>query len=166
MSGGWPVVRTAQCWLPIVLCAGGLNGQTCLMLSRAAITSEGTALLDLYLFSPPNAAPAALQWTFQYPPSGITSLTVEDGAELTSAGKTAICAGDKTTYNCLAVGTNTNTIANGIVAKLKVMLAPGTARPDIRIQNTQAASSSGYFIPIRMSVDCRLHLPSRGPDAK
>jgi hypothetical protein len=134
------------------------------MLSRPTITADGTALLDLSLSSPPGAAPAALQWTLQYSPTVITSFAVDDGPSLTSAGKTSICAGDAAAYNCLAIGANTNAIANGVIATLTAVLAPGFPTPTVQIQSALGASPEGYLIPIRVSTDCRLRpLRKRSP---
>ena len=142
-----------------------LNAEACLMVSRPTITPEGTALLDLWLYSSPKEAPAALQWTFQYPPSSITSLTVDDGPSLTSAGKTTICAGSAAAYNCLVMGANANTIANGVIAKLTAILPPGASGPTVQINNLIGVSAEGYFLPIKVSADCGLHPPSRGRSA-
>ncbi len=172
-----PIARLS---LPVVLSCGGLipiwpgalNAQTCLVLSPATITADGSALLDLSLFMPPGAAPAAVQWTFQYPSTSISSLTVDDGPMLTSAGKTAICSGSAAAYHCLAVGLNTKSIGNGVIAKVTAVLAPGASTPAIVITDSFGASTSGKAIPIplriqtpagaKVSSDCRLHPPPKG----
>jgi hypothetical protein len=146
---GFPcAVRTAFCWLPIILWTSGLSAQTCLVLSPATITTDHTAWLDLALYSSPGSAPAAVQWTFQYRSSNISSLTVDDGPMLTSAGKTAVCSGNAAAYNCLAVGHNTKTIANGVIAKVTAVLAPGATTAPVQITNPRAVSASGDRIPI------------------
>src|SRR5580700_4667685 len=87
------------CWCtPIVLWVTGVNAQTCIVLSPPTMVENGTASLDLSLFSPQGKGPAAVQWTFQFASSSVQNLTVDDGPALTSAGKTAICAGDGTAY--------------------------------------------------------------------
>lgn len=147
MSGFPSAARKARCWLPIILWSCGLNAQTYLMLSQPAITTDGTVLLDLSLFSSPGTEPAAIQWTFQYS-SNVSSVTVEDGPGLTLVGKTTICAGDKAAYNCLAVGANTKTIANGVIAKVTAILVPDASTATILISNSLGASSTGYLIPV------------------
>jgi hypothetical protein len=133
---GFPcAVRTAFCWLPIILWTSALGAQTCLVLSPATITTDHTAWLDLALYSSPGSAPAAVQWTFQYRSSNISSLTVDDGPMLTSAGKTAICTGNAAATNCLAVGHNTKTVANGVIAKVTAVLAPGATTAPVQITN-------------------------------
>jgi hypothetical protein len=164
--------RKALCWLPILLSAGGLTAQTCLVLSPATISSDGVASMNLSLYSSPGTAPSALQWTLQYLPSNIQSLSVDDGPMLTAAGKTAMCTGNAAAYNCLAVGLNATTIASGIIAKVTAWLAPGTGTPAISIAFSLAASAAGNVIPISARVvgvtganitsDCRLHPPLRG----
>jgi len=166
----------ALCWLPIFLWTSlwttGLTAQTCLVLSPATISSGVNASLNLSLYSSPGTAPAAVQWTFQYAPSNIRSLTVDDGPMLKSAGKTAMCAGDAAAYKCLAIGLNTNTIASGVIAKVTAVLATGASTAGISIANSFAASAAGNVIPIspktvsstgpHVSPDCRVHPPLRG----
>ena len=83
---------------------------------------------------------------------------------LTSVGKAAICAGDPSAYKCLAVGANTKTIANGVIATVTAVLAPGATTATIQIRNSLGASAAGYPISIssrisrpRVSSDCKLH---------
>jgi len=149
---GLPIaVRKVRRWFPVILWISGLSAQTCLVLSPATISPNHTALLDLSLYSSPGPAPAAIQWTFQYASSGISSLTLDDGPALTAAGKTAFCAGNAAAYNCLAIGLNTKTIANGIIAKVTAMLAPG-ATASIQIANPRGSSVSGNLIPMTARV--------------
>ena len=63
--------------LPFLIC--GLPAQTnSLALSSAAAEAGGTVTLELSLHSS-GSRPVALQWTFQYPPSDINSIGVDDG---------------------------------------------------------------------------------------
>jgi hypothetical protein len=130
-------------------------------------------LFDLSLYSPQQAAPASVQWTFQYSSSSISSLTVDDGPTLTAAGKSAMCAGDAAAYNCLAVGLNAKTINNGILARVTAVLAPSATTPIIHMTNPRAASASGNLIPIVARIlpvpgtkdpsDCRVLPRPKGP---
>jgi hypothetical protein len=158
MSASQIATRIVRSGLPMLLWTSGLAAQTCLLLSPANITGN-TALLDLSLYSPRGMAPAALQWTFQYASSSISSFTVDDGPTLTSAGKSAICIGNAAAYNCLAVGLNTNLINNGIITRITAVLAPGASAPIIHIMNPRAASAIGNLMPIGVRI-----LPS--PDLK
>lgn len=136
-------------WLPAFLClAGGLKAESCLVLSPATMTTQGTALWDLSLQSPPGAEPAAVQWSFQYTSATISSLTVDDGPMLAPAGKTTFCAGDASAYTCLAVGTAAKTIGNGVIAKVTAVLTPGTTNPTILITNSLGSSLDGNLIRI------------------
>ncbi len=176
MFGSWFGNRKSVRWLPIVLWASGVNAQTCMVLSPPTIAASGTATLDLLLYSARGSEPATVQWTFQYPSSSIQALTVDDGPALTSAGKTAMCSGDASAYNCLAVGTNTKAIGSGIIAKLTAVLAPGATTADILIKSPLGASAAGYLIPVKSKVlpgsgvddlpDCRPRLHRRVPAAK
>jgi len=171
--------RKTFCWLPILLWVSlwtsGLSAQSCLVLSPAAVSSGGIALLNLSLYTSPGTAPAAVQWTFQYASSNVRSLTVDDGPALTSAGKTAMCSGNADAYNCLAVGFNSNAITGGVIAKVTAVLAPSATTAAISIARSLATSAAGNLIPIspkitsatgaHFSPDCRMHPPLRSSDA-
>jgi len=147
-----------------------------MVLSPPNISANGTASLDLSLYSARGGEPTTVQWTFEYPSSRIQSLAVDEGPALTSAGKTAMCSGDGAAYNCVAVGTNTKAIGNGIIAKLTAVLAPGATAAAIQIKSPLGASSAGYLIPIRSIVlsgsgadvpsDCKPQPPKRAPVRK
>ena len=177
MPGFWLANRKSLRYVPIVLWASGVaNAQTCIVLSPPTSAANGAASLDLSLYSARGKEPATLQWTLQYPSSSMQTLTVDDGPALISAGKTMICSGDAAAYNCLAVGTNTKTIGNGIIAKLTAVLAPGVNTPTILIQSGLGASSAGFLIPVISKVipsgradvppDCRPQLQRRAPVGK
>ena len=151
----WAVRR----WLPAILCTSGLCAQTCLVLSPAAVSADGTAVFDLALHSPRGKAPAAIQWTFAYTASNVSSLAVEDGTALKTSLKTAICAGAAGVYNCVAAGLNRRAIVNGIIARVTAVLAPGSTTAVIQITNSNAASPGGSPIPVAVSVQ-----PPTGPD--
>lgn len=146
-------------WLPAILWTSGLCAQTCLLLSPATITADGTAEFDLSLYSPRGTAPAAVQWSFQYEASSIGSLTVKDGPALNTSLKTTICDGAASAYNCLATGLNRRTITNGVIAKVAAVLAPGATAAVIQITNPNAASASGSPISVVARVQ-----PPTGPD--
>jgi hypothetical protein len=176
MCRSWFAGRKFAGWLPIVLWASVVDAQTCMVLSPPTIAADGTASLDLSLYSARGSEPAAVQWTFQYPSASIQTLTVDDGPVLTSAGKTAMCFGDASSFNCLAVGNNSKAIGNGIIAKLLAVLAPGATTAAIVIKSPLAASTAGYLIPVISKVipgpganapsDCRPQLHRRDPVGK
>jgi hypothetical protein len=132
-----------------------------MVLSPPTIAANGTASLDLSLYSERGKEPATIQWTFQYPSSSIATLRVDDGPALTSAGKTLMCAANTVGQNCLAVGTNANAIGNGIIAKLTAVLAPEATTATILITSTLGASSAGYLTPVasRIMLDRDLGVP-------
>ncbi len=151
--------RTVRRWLPAILCCSGLYAQTCLVLSPAAVSADGTAVFDLALHSPRGKALAAIQWTFQYTASNVGSLAVEDGPALKTSLKTAICAGNTGVYNCVAAGLNRRVIVNGVIARVTAVLAPGSTTAALQITNSNAASAGGSPIPVVASVQ-----PLTGPD--
>lgn len=145
-------VRAVRRWLPAILWTSGLYAQTCLALSPATVNADGTAQFDLSLYSPRGTAPAAVQWTFQYDASSISSLTVNDGAALNASMKTTMCDGDATPHNCLAAGLNKKIIVDGVIATVTAVLAPGAVTAAIQITGLRAASAEGLPIP---AVECR-----------
>jgi hypothetical protein len=139
-----------RCWLAIVAwVAGGLHAQTVsLTLSSAAVPRGRAAILHLSLNALDGVPPAALQWTFQYPSSGLTNFTVEDGPAVAAVEKTVICSGNATAYKCLAVGHNAETIPNGIVARIRVVLASDASATTIQITDALGTSVFGSSIPV------------------
>ena len=159
-----------------LLCVTAANAQSCLILSSPTIDASGSALFDLSLFSAPTKAPAAVQWTFQYDATVVNKLVVDDGPSLTFAGKTTMCYGNAEAYNCLAVGRNTRTIGNGVVARLTAQVNSGATAIPISIRSAMGASPDGYFLPVIPSVlsnprgvvppVCKPQSPARGPISK
>lgn len=139
-------------YLPLVLWVSEVNAQSCLVLSPPIFSTDGTASMELSLISAQGKGPAAVQWTFQLQSSSTQNLTVDDGATLISSGKTAMCHRNADVFNCLAVGANSNTIGNGVIAKLTVLLVPGTTAAPIAIGSSLGASVEGYFVPVRTNV--------------
>ena len=64
------------------------------------------------------------------------------------AGKTIVCAGDATAFTCMAVGYNAELIAEGVVARVNVVLARGETAATIEITDAVGVSAGGYPIPI------------------
>ena len=165
---------SGRCMTLLAFLVQSLYAQTmCLSLSSAAVAPDGTAALELSLKSSPEIPqPASLQWSFRFPSSAISIVTVNDGPAATAADKTVFCAASGTTYTCLAVGANAKTIANGVIARITVELALDAAAAAIRIGNPIGASTDGYFIPISsvagtvirgdVSPDQRSHPPLKG----
>ena len=132
--------------LPFLIC--GLPAQTnSLALSSAAAEAGSAVTLELTLHSS-GARPVALQWTFQYSSSDISTIGVDDGPMITSTGKTVMCTGGAAAYKCLVVGGNANSIANGVVAKVTAVLAPGIKETTIALREALGTSANGTGIPI------------------
>lgn len=146
--------------IPILI--GGLYAQTTLVLSSATTTTEG-ASLELSLDSSSGVAPTAIQWTFQYPSSGIRSVEVVDGPVLEPVGKTVVCAGDAGAFTCMAVGFNAEPIPDGVVAMVNVALDPIDSASNINIVNALAVSAVGDPIAIAATggmITRRIRLPA------
>ncbi len=115
-----------------------LAAQT-LNLSSTTIASAGAAALSL-TFSAGTTPAAALQWTIQYPATGISAIAATAGPALTAAGKTLQCTPGTGAYTCVASGMNSTAIASGVVATLAVT-AGGTSQ--LTVSNTLAADPTG-----------------------
>lgn len=174
MPGLRALSHVVRCGLPVLVSAGGLTAQTCLVLSPSPGAQGNTSSFELALYSSPGKGPSAIQWTFQYPASSVSSLAVDDGPVLTAAGKAALCAGNGVAFTCLAVGANEKTIGDGVIAKITATLASGAASASIQIANPRAASPGGEQVPIsalilpagaKVPANCRLHPEPRGAGA-
>jgi hypothetical protein len=135
------------CWLAATFLTAGLRAQSAMTLSPIMATPEGAVFLELSL-DPYGAAPAALQWTFQYSGTLIRSVAVEDGPALASAGKTILCTGEVAAFTCIAIGLNTGTIAGGVVAKVTAVLADTARSAMIEVIQAAGVSAAGDPIPI------------------
>jgi hypothetical protein len=165
---------SGRCMTLSAFLAPSLFAQTmCLSLSSAAVAPAGTAALELSLKSPLGTPqPASLQWNFHFPSSAISNVTVNDGPAATAADKTVFCAANASTYTCMAVGANAKTIADGVIARVTVMLAIDSTAATIRIGNPIGASIDGHFISIStvagtvnrgdVAPDRRSHPPLKG----
>src|SRR4051812_2013349 len=117
-----------------------LAAQTCMTLSTVSVPPGTPASLDLWLTSTTDVFPAALRWTLPFPSSDIASLTIEEGPAAKNTGKAVTCAPGPDGYTCLAVGTNGQTIRDGIVARVIVTLAPETTNLTLPILNLLVVS--------------------------
>jgi len=126
---------------------GCLRAQsTSLVLSPAPVVSGGALSLDVSLESPANVPAASLQWQFKF--SSPSSVSLEPGPAAASAGKALICAGRAPVYTCLVVGSNSTTIPNGVVARVRAALPSNTAGGNIQLTDALGASPSGDPIAI------------------
>jgi hypothetical protein len=120
-----------------------------LTLSRATATPDGAAVLELSYVSAADSPVAALQWTIQYPADLVASMNIEDGPALAAAHKTAMCLGDAATAKCLAIAANTETIGDGVVARLTFSLLPGADDATVLVADTLGVSADGQPVIVR-----------------
>src|SRR5579883_2280457 len=106
----------------------------------------GSVSLNLSLTSPAGSEPASLQWTFSYPASSVSAISVTAGSAATAAGKATSCAGSAGTYTCMLTGMNSSVIQNGVVAVANLTLSTTATSFSVGVSNPQAASLSGYPI--------------------
>jgi uncharacterized protein (TIGR03437 family) len=143
--------NSTVCRVPIVVflfCCHAALGQSSLALSSGSAAAGSPVTLSLNLSSPAGSEPAAAQWTFSYPAAAVAGFTVATGSASASAGKSVTCAGDATAYTCLAVGINSNTIPNGSVATVSVVLAPTASSVAIAVTNALGASLAGGAVAV------------------
>lgn len=159
--------RRRFCLVPLILwMAGGASAQTAtLSLSSASVAAGGTAVLTLALDASAGVAPAAIQWTLQFPASAIGSVTVEDGPVPAAAGKTIICKSDAPAYTCLAAGLNAETMADGVVAFVTALLPPGVSEAVILVNDALGVSAGGDPIPITAAAGT-VTIAARAPEVR
>ena len=98
-------------------------------LASGTAVQGGSVSLNLSLSA---SSASALQWTLSYAAANVTSVSVAAGPALTAAGKTIQCRTTTGATVCLASGSNSTTIANGVVAVVTATLAP-TSSPSVPI---------------------------------
>ena len=118
-------------------------GQTASLALSSGTATNGTVSLNLTLTSPAGSEPAAVQWTLNYAPTAITSISAVAGPAATNAGKTLTCSASSGAYTCLVTGMNSNRIANGTVAIVNATIATGVSSTSVTFSGTAAASPTG-----------------------
>jgi hypothetical protein len=134
--------------MPLAFLAADLSAQACLSLSPPSISGDQTVILELSLNSPPKARPVAIQWTLSTSSSGVISVAADEGPSLPSGRKAAICVGTAAAYRCIVAGANAEPVRDGLIARITVNLAPGTATPKITLRDSMAVSADGHRIPV------------------
>src|SRR5260370_28844870 len=112
-----------------------LYDQPSLALSSATVAPGGSTALNLSSSSSPSSPLSAVQWTFNLPPTVVTSLTVAAGPALSSAGKTLSCTTGVNSYTCVAWRLDTTPISHGVVSTLSITLS-GRHAPPLHIPHT------------------------------
>ena len=138
-----------------LLFIAGLLAGTSILSAQSVVLSSGSApigssiLLNLSLNTPSGTAqPAGIQWTFSYPTAEVSIFSVAAGPVLATANKSLTCAGSAQSYTCLATGMTTDTIPNGVVATVSVVLASGATTAAIGVGNPVSASLAGEALPL------------------
>ncbi len=120
-----------------------------LTLSQGSAGS-GMVSLNVILTSASGQQPAGLQWTVSYSGTDFTAIQVTAGPAAVAAGKSVTCSGTPAAYLCVVLGLNDNTIANGVLAVISLVVAPNTTDTSsmVQLENPVAASTSATSIPI------------------
>jgi hypothetical protein len=130
-----------------------------LLLSSENAGASRTIWLKLWL-NAPDKRPAGLQWTFLYLPSHITDITVLGGPSVHAAQKFLACVNNNSgILRCIATGPNKNPIEPGVVAVLRVTVAPGIANAIIPVYDALGVSPNGGGLPLDSNVGF-IHLAS------
>jgi hypothetical protein len=151
--------------LPALLWAGTLAAQTCIIASPPKLQADNTASIDLWLYSS-TTRPSALEWVVRVDDSLATRVVVNNGPALTAAGKTVLCMNVGDGLRCLAVGANSNPIANGVIAKISATPAAGFSSAAVQVADALAATPEGHLLgmmlrvkslagPTDLAYDCR-----------
>lgn len=107
-----------------------------------------TISLDLTLTSHQPSV-AAAQWTLTYWATDVAGISVGAGPVAVSAGKSITCGGRAGVVTCFLWGLNTNSIPDGVVARVKVNLSATSAVvSSIRLSNVLGATANGGAIAI------------------
>ena len=100
----------------LLLAAGSASGQDTLSLASGSVAAGQTVSLDLSLTAPASGGPAGLEWTYSYPASTFSSVSVAAGPAAVAAGKSVSCSGGSGSYTCMLFGLNSLTLSSGVVA--------------------------------------------------
>src|SRR5262249_5615053 len=114
-----PVIYRYRSALLVVVAgmlASAAAAQDSLSLSTGSAPPGGSVALDLTLNSVSGGDPAAVQWTFSYSPTDVTSVAVSAGPAATGANKSISCAAGSGTYTCLASGNSSAAMTSGTIA--------------------------------------------------
>jgi len=95
----------------------------------------------------PGTAPAAIQWTLNYPTTAVARIAAVAGPAASAANKTLTCAA----FRCVLWGINTQTIQSGVVAVLTLELAKD-ASGGVAFQLTGALAASLLADPILINT--------------
>jgi len=137
--------------LGLFLCNSAFGQSTHLLLSSERDATSRTVLLNLWLANS-TFNPAGLQWTFDYSPAQIRDIAVLIGPVAQEAEKSMPCASRPGALKCLLTGLNTNQTHSGLLALVRVTLAPGVNSAIVRMDNTLGVSANGQGLPADSNV--------------
>lgn len=141
---------TQRALLFLALSSVGFAENAELRLASASGAPGSSVSLDLTLTSSQNGI-ASAQWTLNYWPVDVAAVSVVAGPAATSAGKSLYCAEGDGALKCILAGLSVGVLADGVVARVTVQLAPTT--PDavsaIGVTGTLGASPAGVAVPIQ-----------------
>jgi len=122
----------ASCWLLLQTSAGA----QALRASQANADSPGTVRIEIALRSPRGKEPAALQWNLAIPTQRLTfpDAIAAAGPAARSAGKLVNCAARAADLAICVVSGGQERIPNGVVAVLRLAVAPHTPRGTAQIR--------------------------------
>ena len=139
------VVLASALLLPVANLSGQTNSLT---LSSGVAALNGSVSLNLTLTSGAAGPPAAIQWTFTYPPSNVTAVAVVPGTALTSSAKQLTCVPRTGIIACMISGPNASAISNGTVAVVNLTMASGLNTTSIGVGGPLAASPAATGMQI------------------
>ena len=125
---------------------GGLGARAqagSLSLSLNSNAAAGTVSLNVVVATDPGAAPAAIQWTLDYPDADVVGYTAVAGPAATTANKTLTCLGKR----CMLWGINGLPIENGVVAVMTLQLASSQSS-EVVFELTDVLAASSTADPI------------------
>jgi len=143
-------------WLGFVLfcmslCTGVFGQSAHLLLSSERAATSRTVLLKLWLDAP-TISPAGLQWTFVYLPSQIREIAALGGPPVHEAHKSLTCVNQPRAFKCLSIGLNANVIEPGLIALVRVTLAPGVTNTEIPVYNAVSVLANGRELVVDSNV--------------
>ncbi len=144
-----PLVQVLLLWGNFLYFGDATFAQSSLTLSSATAAPGSSVALNLTLASPSGSEPAAIQWTLDYPAASVAGLSVSAGSAATSAEKSIACASSSDSgYICIVSGLNSNTISNGVVGVVSLVLTPNATTAPIGMSNVLGASPVGDSLPV------------------
>lgn len=116
----------------LILCHS-TDAQVTTSISSGSALAGQSVVLNVTSQDTGSTAPAALQWSMNYPAADISSVSVAVGPSASAAGKTVACSSGASATTCVVYGMNQNSISSGIIAQATVQLASAPVDQSIAI---------------------------------